>query len=211
MTNVAQAALRRIMEKFSSNVRFIMICNYPEKIIPALRSRCTEFRYAPLPEADAQKFLEHVASSEHLDCTPDGISALLELGIGDLRRSLNLMQTTALATSVVNESNVYQCAGYPLPDDIRGELQNLLNQPLQSTVNALEALRTEKGLALLDILRELHKQTMLLDLPSICMANLLDSLAVIERRIAEGCSEKIQTAAIAAVYQNLRLELDHWR
>jgi replication factor C subunit 3/5 len=211
MTNPAQAALRRIMEKYSSNVRFIMICNYPEKIIPALRSRCTEFRYPPLPEVDARNFLETVAREEKLDITADGVTALLELGIGDLRRSLNLMQTTALATSVVNESNVYQCAGYPLPDEIRGELQNLLNQPLQTTVASLETLRNEKGLALLDILRELHKQTMLLELPSLCLANLLDALSQIEKRIAEGCSERIQTYAIASAYQKLRMELDNVR
>ena len=41
MTQDAQNALRRIIEKFTDNVRFCIICNYLSKIIPALQSRCT--------------------------------------------------------------------------------------------------------------------------------------------------------------------------
>ena len=51
MTNDAQFALRRVIEKNTKNTRFCLICNYVNKIIPALQSRCTRFRFAPL-EAD---------------------------------------------------------------------------------------------------------------------------------------------------------------
>lgn len=43
MTADAQAALRRVIEKYTSNTRFCMICNYVNKIIPALQSRCTRY------------------------------------------------------------------------------------------------------------------------------------------------------------------------
>ena len=48
MTNPAQFSLRRVIEKFTRNARFCIICNYASKIIPALQSRCTRFRFAPL-------------------------------------------------------------------------------------------------------------------------------------------------------------------
>ena len=48
MTKDAQNALRRVMEKFTENVRFCLICNYLTKIIPAIQSRCTRFRFGPL-------------------------------------------------------------------------------------------------------------------------------------------------------------------
>jgi replication factor C subunit 3/5 len=208
ITNAAQAALCRIMEKFTSNVRFIMICNYPEKLIPALRSRCTEFRYPPLPADDARAFLERVAATEDIDYTPGYIDALLRLSLGDLRRSLNLMQTTALAAPVVEEATVYVCAGYPLPDEIRDQVQAVMNQPIEMTVHGLEALMVDRGLALLDVVRELHRQVVLLELPGAVLANIIDSLAQIEKRLADGCSERIRAVAVAAAFQVLRQELD---
>ena len=56
LTQTAQNALRRVIEQYTKNVRFCIICNYVGKIIPALQSRCTRFRFAPLePEQIAQR------------------------------------------------------------------------------------------------------------------------------------------------------------
>jgi replication factor C subunit 3/5 len=64
LTNVAQSALRRVIEQYTKNVRFCLICNYVGKLIPALQSRCTRFRFAPLAVAQIQDRLDHVIESE---------------------------------------------------------------------------------------------------------------------------------------------------
>ncbi|KAG5459230.1 MAG: P-loop containing nucleoside triphosphate hydrolase protein [Olpidium bornovanus] len=73
MTQAAQTALRRgsgsvirlaVIEKFTRNVRFCLICNYVSKIIPALQSRCTRFRFAPLEREQVMSRLDHVIESE---------------------------------------------------------------------------------------------------------------------------------------------------
>ena len=86
MTNDAQNALRRIIEKFTDNVRFCMICNYLSKIIPALQSRCTRFRFGPLQDNQILPRLEHVADSEKVEVTEDGKRALIDLSGGDMRK-----------------------------------------------------------------------------------------------------------------------------
>jgi replication factor C subunit 3/5 len=64
MTQQAQAALRRIIEQYTKNVRFCIICNYVNKIIPAIQSRCTRFRFSPLPIAQVEKRLASVVEAE---------------------------------------------------------------------------------------------------------------------------------------------------
>ena len=64
MTQQAQAALRRVIEQYTKNVRFCIICNYVNKIIPAIQSRCTRFRFSPLPMLQVEKRLMTVVDSE---------------------------------------------------------------------------------------------------------------------------------------------------
>lgn len=64
MTNDAQNALRRIIEKYTDNVRFCIICNYLGKIIPALQSRCTKFRFGPLSANQIVPRLDDIIKEE---------------------------------------------------------------------------------------------------------------------------------------------------
>ena len=64
MTTAAQAALRRVIEQYTKNVRFCIICNYVNKIIPAVQSRCTRFRFSPLKIEDVRKRVEIVVENE---------------------------------------------------------------------------------------------------------------------------------------------------
>ena len=64
MTQAAQAALRRVIEHYTRNVRFCIICNYVNKIIPAIQSRCTRFRFSPLPIIEVEKRINSIIPAE---------------------------------------------------------------------------------------------------------------------------------------------------
>ena len=64
MTQQAQAALRRVIEQYTKNVRFCIICNYVNKIAPAIQSRCTRFRFSPLPISEVEKRVDTVIHGE---------------------------------------------------------------------------------------------------------------------------------------------------
>lgn len=66
LTNAAQSALRRVIEQYTKNVRFCLICNYVGKLIPAIQSRCTRFRFAPLELPQIGDRLNYVIEKEGL-------------------------------------------------------------------------------------------------------------------------------------------------
>ncbi|XP_014109190.1 PREDICTED: replication factor C subunit 5 isoform X1 [Pseudopodoces humilis] len=232
MTQDAQNALRRVIEKFTENTRFCLICNYLSKIIPALQSRCTRFRFGPLTPELMVPRLQHVIQEEGVDVTEDGMKALVTLSSGDMRRALNILQSTSMAFGKVTEENVYTCTGHPLKSDIANILDWMLNQDFSSAYRKIMELKTLKGLALQDILTEIHLfvhrggerillQVILekpnfplpltecfllstVDFPPSIRIQLLIKLADIEYRLAAGTSEKIQLSSLIAAFQVTR-------
>ncbi|XP_014774067.2 replication factor C subunit 5 [Octopus bimaculoides] len=156
MTRDAQNALRRVIEKFTENTRFCIICNYLSKIIPALQSRCTRFRFAPLSTDQMMPRLEYVIKQEGVNVTQDGMKAIVTLACGDMRRSLNMLQSASMAFDKVTEDNVYLCVGHPLRKDIENIVQWLLNSSFTEAYKNILQLKVAKGLALQDILTEVH-------------------------------------------------------
>lgn len=204
MTQDAQNALRRVMEKFTENTRFCLICNYLTKIIPALQSRCTRFRFGPLDNQQMSSRLEHVIQSEKVEVTDDGRMSLMRLAKGDMRRALNILQSTSMAFELVNEENVYLCTGQPLRKDISDIVDWMLNQDFTTAYNNILKLKTLKGLALQDILTEVHSYVHRVNFPSHVRIHLLDKLAETEYRLAAGANEKIQLGSMLAAFQMAR-------
>lgn len=94
MTIDAQAALRRIIEAYSTTTRFCIICNYISKIIDPLASRCVKFRFSPIG-FDAQKDrLLQICNTEGVKLKSESVlDSLIKVTYGDLRRSINTLQT----------------------------------------------------------------------------------------------------------------------
>lgn len=204
MTSDAQNALRRIIEKYTKNARFCLICNYVSKIIPALQSRCTRFRFAPLSREQIRDRLIHVADQEKVNYTKLGIEAILSLSGGDMRRVLNLLQSTAMSSEKVDEVSVYLTSGAPLPADLDAIAYSLLNDKFLEAHVKITTLCREKGYAMADILSELTIMISGMDLPSGALAEILDGMSGVEYRLAFGTDEEIQCASLVGVFVRAR-------
>ena len=204
MTNDAQFALRRVIEKYTKNARFCLICNYVSKIIPALQSRCTRFRFAPLSRDQIRDRLVEVAQAEKCNTTDDGIESILALSGGDMRRVLNLLQSTAMANDVVDAKSVYLTSGAPLPEDMRSILDLLFNSGFNNAYEKISRMCAIKGYALADVLQDLTIMVTALDLPDGALAEILDGMSNVEHRLAFGTDEKLQTASLVGVYVKAR-------
>jgi replication factor C subunit 3/5 len=204
MTTDAQNALRRIIEQYTATARFCFICNYLSKIIPAVQSRCTRFRFGPLSNEQMMPRLQHVIDKENVQIDQDGKKAILQLANGDMRRALNILQSTHMASSLVTETSVYECVGHPSKNDVKTIINVLLNENFTVASQTLATLKTTKGYALADILTELHRYVHKIDFPREIRIHLLVKMADIEYRLANGATEKLQLSALISTFQKAR-------
>jgi replication factor C subunit 3/5 len=130
----------------------------------------------------------------------DGFKAVLRLGQGDMRRILNIMQATSMAYDVVDEANVYMTTGNPLPKDIERMVHWLLNEPFPVAVKKCAEMQKLKGYATTDILQDVYKFTLDLELPPGCRMYLYDELAKLEHRLANGTTEDLQLTSLVSVF-----------
>lgn len=88
----AQAALRGVMEQYANVVRFIITCNYPQKIIPALHSRCQSFNFRNLDEDDFLAYVLKILVSEQISADEETIRSFIKAKYPDLRKTINTIQ-----------------------------------------------------------------------------------------------------------------------
>lgn len=152
------------------------------KIIPALQSRCTRFRFAPLAKAQIEGRLRYIIDKEGLSArtTDDGVTAILRLANGDMRRVLNILQATSSGFDTIDADAVYACTGSPRPEDIKEIMQTLLNEDVATAYAKLQEAGTTKGLALADILTELYRFLAATALPPDMKTLITERLADIE-------------------------------
>lgn len=95
--NSVQPALRNLMEDYSESVRFILTCNYPNKIMPAIHSRCQGFH---IDKTDVTEFTARVATvlvEENVEFDLDTLDSFVKATYPDLRKCLNLLQANSVS------------------------------------------------------------------------------------------------------------------
>jgi replication factor C subunit 3/5 len=93
MTKNAQQALRYLLQNYSNNVRFCLICNYISKIDEGLQNEFIRLRFNQLPKEDIIQFLTNISVSENLNMSPKMLSSIQKLYKSDIRSMINFMQS----------------------------------------------------------------------------------------------------------------------
>ena len=96
----AQAALRGVMEEYHSSVRFILTCNYPNKIIPALHSRCQGFHITSLDETDFTVRIAEILVENAVKFELDTLDSFVRANYPDLRKTINNVQMAVVENSL---------------------------------------------------------------------------------------------------------------
>jgi DNA polymerase III delta prime subunit len=112
ITSNGQAALRNLMETFSKNCRFILTCNYVEKIIDPIQSRCQTFLVVPPSRKDVALHISKILQKEGVQYTPEDLVAVINSGYPDIRRILNACQRQAINGKLAIDKQSMVEAGY---------------------------------------------------------------------------------------------------
>ncbi|MBS7605492.1 MAG: replication factor C small subunit [Candidatus Bathyarchaeia archaeon] len=198
MTDDAQQALRRTMERYSETARFILIANYSGKIIEPIQSRCAPFRFTYLPAEAVAKRIRYICEKENVEITDDGVETILELSGGDLRKTLNILQTAASTGKTITADLVYAVVGKANPADIRDMMLTALSGDFLNARNKLRELTRKYGLAGTDIIRQIHSEIFRLNIPDAWKVKLADVIGEIDYRLVRGATEEVQLSALLA-------------
>ena len=93
MTKNAQQALRYLLQNYTSNVRFCLICNYVSKIDEGLQNEFLKLRFNQLPKEEIIKFLNNISISEKLNLSNKTLSCIQKLYKSDIRSMINFIQS----------------------------------------------------------------------------------------------------------------------
>lgn len=96
MTGNSQAALRSIMETFSLTTKFILTCNYHEKIIPPIVSRCQTYQINPISKKEIAIHLKSILDREKIVHTNDDLGYIINTYYPDIRKVINFSQQSCL-------------------------------------------------------------------------------------------------------------------
>eukprot|EP00922_Rhytidocystis_sp_ex-Travisia-forbesii_P060478 GHVS01089629.1.p1 GENE.GHVS01089629.1~~GHVS01089629.1.p1 ORF type:complete len:342 (-),score=27.48 GHVS01089629.1:253-1278(-) len=143
MTADAQSALRRVMEEYSRSTRFVIICNYFHKIIDPLVSRCSVYRFQPISAEAQVTRLSEICSAENIKLASDRVlHAIHEVSEGDLRRAVTLLQTASTFYDTLEETTIYDVAGYP-PKSISTSLFNSCKESVRKMEETVDRIHSE--------------------------------------------------------------------
>jgi replication factor C small subunit len=198
LTSDAQSALRRTMEQFSDNTRFILSCNYSSKIIDPIQSRCAVFRFSPLSDAAVRAQIAEIAAAEGIETTDAGVDALVYAADGDMRRAINALQAAATTGEVVDEENVFTVTSTARPEDVHEMVAAAVDGDFPTARAKLATLLEDVGMAGGDIIDQLHRSVWEFDLSDRKAARLMDRIGEADYRIAEGANEQVQLEALLA-------------
>jgi len=198
MTADAQTALRRVMEIFARNVRFILTCNYSNKIIEPIQSRTVVFRFNPLPKDKAIERLKFIAKNEGVNVSEDGYEAIWDVSAGDMRKAINTLQSAAALSNIVNSDIVYKVVGMTRPKEVRELLNLALQGKFSDARDKLYELMYNYGLSGNDIVSQIHKEIFRLNTDESIKIKILKTLGDYEYRLMEGANEEIQLSSLLA-------------
>ena len=197
MTPDSQFALRRIIEEYSKITRFCFICNYHNKIIDPIISRCSLFCFKPIQDNDIYNKLKDIAQKENFDCSDNLINKIIKCSRGDLRKAINFLQKCYNAYSdTINNFILEEVSGI-LPNQIFMELMNNIFTKQLSNIDKQVKYIFLEGYSLVNQILLFHDFIINSNLTNEQKSKIILKIVEIDQNLINGCDEYIQLIRLA--------------
>ena len=199
MTQDAQQALRRTMEKYSSNTRFLLSCNYSGRIIEPIQSRCSVFRFGRLQKEAMEKILERIVKEEKLKIDEKAKEALFYVSEGDARKLINALQGAAsLSEGKISAEEIYKIASRARPEEVAKMVNFALKGEFLKAREMLDEIMIKYGMSGEEAILQIFREVTSMDIPEKDKVLLVDRIGEYDFRMMEGANERIQLEALLA-------------
>ena len=200
LTREAQQSLRRTMENYTTTCRFILSCNYSSKIIDPIQSRCAMFRFKPLEKKEIYAIIEKIEKEEKIRINEKAKEALYEISEGDVRRVENILQSSAAISNNITDETIYSMASVARPKEVDEVLKLAIEKKFIEARNKLMDVMLNYGLSGIDIIKQIQKEILNLDIENEKKMLLMEKCGEIEFRMTEGSDEFIQLEALLSQF-----------
>ena len=200
LTREAQQALRRTMENYAQNCRFILSANYSSKIIDPIQSRCAMFRFKPLDKKEIFSVIEKIEKEENIKIDEKAKEALYHISEGDVRKVENILQSSAAISSSITEETIYSMASVARPKEVDEVLKLAIENKFIEARNKLMDIMLNYGLSGVDIIKQIQSEILNLGINNESKMILMEKCGEIEFRMTEGSDEFIQLEALLSQF-----------
>ncbi|XP_015907258.1 replication factor C subunit 4 isoform X2 [Parasteatoda tepidariorum] len=194
MTNAAQSALRRTMEKASKSTRFCLICNYISRIIDPLTSRCSKFRFKPLSKETLSQRLNYITTEENVKLEEKVIDSIIEYSEGDLRKAITLLQSAhrLKGEDGITATDVADISGI-VPNKWLKDLMKVCQSDSYEKLENFVCTLSHEGYTAGQLINQLHDEIVFNDtLNDKQKSAICEKLAICDKRLLDGADEFLQ-------------------
>ncbi|MFX0034545.1 MAG: replication factor C small subunit [Candidatus Hermodarchaeota archaeon] len=203
-----QQALRRIIEKASTNIKFILLCNYINRIIDPIVSRCAVFRFVTLPKEKIVERLRYIAKKEKLKIpsnqSEEFFSQLYFISGGDLRKAINSLQM-AVALELLDNldiNEILRISGFLDKETLKSLIFSLKSKDYRKSREILSSIETFDSR---NFIRQISEYIPSLNISPENIISLKAFIGDIDYRISQGADEQVQISALlSAIIENIQ-------
>ncbi len=206
LTDSAQAALRRMMENFSENVRFILSCRSLSKIIDPLQSRCALFRFHPISKEKIERWIRMIEEKEGFQIDQNAINVLSRISKGSLREVTNLLQISASMDEDIDEEIVKSAIKETTRADIKGMILRAQNGNFMDVREELFDLLIEEGYTAENILKMIHEDIDNLPMDKEKRKRIAIELGEVDFNIVRGSKSRLHLQRLLSFFSTLKSE-----